>query len=226
MNNEWIFLNRLPEIFTLCPPTCPPFHGCFLEEVSPCSCAGANSLGKLLFSQSFAPHLPPVCWLCPRPLLNPRCCFRAWNHPKSSPNPCPFPSYQFQPCLLDGEYLSIRAVSLSRESFCSRRNWETDWFSTPGLVGREGRLCSLDQCSCRLARLEAAVRKDEYTHAQTHTWKCQILTSEMGTNYLPELAWVFLLCRIYYVYKLNVSDSRSLVFSGKKTICNYMLLIV
>lgn len=60
-------------------------------------------------------------------------------------------SYQFQPCLLDGEYLSIRAVSLSSESFCRRRNWETDWFSTPGLVGGDGRL---DQCSCRLTLLE------------------------------------------------------------------------
>lgn len=70
------------------------------------------------------------------------CCMR------SSAGLCFF-SYQFQPCLLDGEYLSMSAVSLSRASFCSSMNWDTDWFSTPGLVGWEVRLCSLHQCCCR-----------------------------------------------------------------------------
>lgn len=95
------------------------------------------------------------------PLLNPPIYFQPWYHP----HPSFHASYQFQPCLLDGEYLSIRAVSLSSASFCSSRNWETDCFSTPGLVGREGRLCSLDQCRCWLALLDTHT----YSHTPTHT---------------------------------------------------------
>lgn len=38
--------------------------------------------------------------------------------------PCP---YQLKPCLLEGVYFSRRAVSFSREYFCSRFIWATDW---------------------------------------------------------------------------------------------------
>lgn len=64
-------------------------------------------------------------------------------------NPPPPGPYQLQPCLLDGDSLSIRAVSLSRASFCSSANWDADWLSTPGLVGGV-RLCWLHQCCRRL----------------------------------------------------------------------------
>lgn len=139
------FLNRLPEIFTLRLPTCPPFHSLFLEEVSPCSCAAAKNIGTLLSPQRVTSHLPSPL---PSTSAEHQHLLLTMKSPLSS-----HVSYQFQPCLLDGEYLSISAVSLSRESFCSRRNWEADWFSTPGLVGREGRLCSLDQCRCWLTLL-------------------------------------------------------------------------
>lgn len=137
MNNKLsFFLNSLPEIFTLRLLTCPPLVQLFSpRKVSPC-----RSKESVVCTKCCSFTFPHIC----STIKSPRILSEA----------LPFhTSYQFQPCLLDGEYLSIRAVSLSRESFCSRRNWETDWFSTPGLVGREGRLCSLDQCSCWLTLL-------------------------------------------------------------------------
>lgn len=150
------------------PTHLPSFPQWFPWYVSPCSCAGATHLG-ILSTDYF-------CFTLSQTSAEP-----SWNHPKTSLNRRPFhTSYQFQPCLLDGEYLSMRAVSLSSESFCSRRNWETDWCSTPGLVGREGRLCSLDQCSCWLTRLET----------QAHKIMLE-LTAETGTNYAPQFTHTF-----------------------------------
>lgn len=95
----------------------------------------------------------------------------------TNPTPPPGP-YQLQPCLLDGDSLSIRAVSLSRASFCSSANWDADWLSTPGLVGGV-RLCWLHQCCLRLGLwggeepekgMEAKERKEKTSDVcvQTH----------------------------------------------------------
>lgn len=129
------------------PTHLPSFPQWFPWYVSPCSCAGATHLGILstdLFLLHTFPNLRRTLVKSPQ---------------NSTEAPSFHTSYQFQPCLLDGEYLSMRAVSLSSESFCSRRNWETDWFSTPGLVGREGRLFSLDQCNCWLTLLETQAHR-------------------------------------------------------------------
>lgn len=128
------FLNRLPEIFTPCPPTCPPFSSQLFPQRS--FGAGEKNLRITVAFSEFCFSVNP-----------------SQHHFQSMKSPRASRPYQFQPCLLDGEYLSIRAVSLSSASFCSRRNWEADWFSTPGLVGMEGRLCSLDQCRCWLTLL-------------------------------------------------------------------------
>lgn len=138
------------------------------------------------------------------------CCFSPF-HPSAEPShlfssmksPKIFPrsaSYQFQPCLLDGEYLSIKAVSLSRESFCSRRNWETDWFSTPGLVGREGRLCSLDQCSCWLTLLETRQWEQISTHIHTNTHiSVPVFNTRNGNQLSPGVAGIHIVEEILLI---------------------------
>lgn len=39
------------------------------------------------------------------------------------------PTYQFHPCLLEGEYLSINEVNFNNASFCIRFRWAADWLS-------------------------------------------------------------------------------------------------
>lgn len=55
------------------------------------------------------------------------------------------PSYQFQPCLLKGECLSIRAVSLRRLSLCSMETCGADFACMPVLGLLSERICALDQ---------------------------------------------------------------------------------
>lgn len=55
------------------------------------------------------------------------------------------PSYQFQPCLLKGECLSIRAVSLRRLSLCSMETCGADFACMPVLGLLSESICALDQ---------------------------------------------------------------------------------
>lgn len=94
-------------------------------------------------------HMYPLPSLPPSSVKNLRI-LSVYNPTSTKYPPSLGPPYQFQPCLLDGECLSIRDVSFSRDSFLSRTTWETDWFSAAGLGGGGGRLCSLDPCRRRL----------------------------------------------------------------------------
>lgn len=55
------------------------------------------------------------------------------------------PSYQFQPCLLKGECLSISAVSLRRLSLCSMETCGADFACMPVLGLLSESICALDQ---------------------------------------------------------------------------------
>lgn len=113
------FLNRLPEIFTLRPPThLPSFPQLFPWRSFSCSCAGAKNLGMMLFSKTFASHLST-------PLLNPQIYFQAWNHPKSSLKRRPF------------TLLTSSSPACWTGSICPSERWV--WAGTVSAAGGTGR---------------------------------------------------------------------------------------
>lgn len=90
--------------------------------------------------------------------------------------------------------MSIRAVSLSRASFCSSANWDTDWLSTPGLVGGV-RLCWLHQCRRRLGlwwgrgrsqkkgwKQKKGRKKTSDVCVQTHLWGGGLSSTSTSTS--------------------------------------------